>query len=88
MDLLHYLLETAKTNSDKLLAILEIRIQFEQIHAFLDGNGRTVRMVMMYSLLQEGLPPLIIEKEAKAQYIEFLANKVVEEFYQFTKEGL
>lgn len=31
-----------------------------------DGNGRTGRMVMMYSLLQEGFPPLIIEKETKA----------------------
>ena len=45
-------------------------------------------MVMMYSLLQEGFPSLIIEKETKAQYVEFLANQDVEGFFQFAKERL
>lgn len=43
---------------------------------------------MMYSLLQEGFPSLIIEKETKAQYVEFLANQDVEGFFQFAKERL
>lgn len=72
VDNLHYRLDNAKTNDDKLLAILDTHIQFERIHPFSDGNGRTGRMVMMYSLLQEGFPSLIIEKETKAQYVEFL----------------
>lgn len=43
---------------------------------------------MMYSLLQEGFPPLIIEKETKAQYVEFLANQDIDGFFQFAKERL
>ncbi|PJK24546.1 Fic family protein [Enterococcus mundtii] len=88
VDNLQYRLETAKTDEDKLLAILDTHIQFERIHPFSDGNGRTGRMIMMYSLLQEGFPPLIIEKETKAQYVEFLANQDVEGFCQFAKERL
>lgn len=55
---------------------------------FSDGNGRTGRMIMNYSLLQQGFPPLIIEKETKAEYIEFLGNQDIEGFVQFAKEIL
>lgn len=88
VDNLQYRLDNAKTNDDKLLVILDTHIQFERIHPFSDGNGRTGRMIMMYSLLQEGFPPIIIEKETKAQYVEFLANQDVEGFFQFAKERL
>lgn len=88
VDNLQYRLDNAKTNDDKLLAILDTHIQFERIHPFSDGNGRTGRMIMMYSLLQEGFPPLIIEKETKAQYVEFLANQDIDGFFQFAKERL
>lgn len=88
VDNLQYRLDNAKTNGDKLLSILDAHIQFERIHPFSDGNGRTGRMIMVYSLLQEGFPPLIIEKESKAQYIEFLGNQDLDGFVQFAKEIL
>ena len=65
IDNLAYWLEVADSDDDKLLAILDTHIQFERIHPFSDGNGRTGRMVLNYSLLQQGFPPLIIEKEQK-----------------------
>lgn len=65
IDNLTYRLEVAESDDDKLLAILDTHIQFERIHPFSDGNGRTGRMVLNYSLLQQGFPPLIIEKEQK-----------------------
>lgn len=55
---------------------------------FSDGNGRTGRVLMNYSLLQEGFPPLIIEKETKATYIELLANQNLEGFLKFAEEIL
>lgn len=88
IDNLEYRLESAKTDEEKLIAILDTHIQFERIHPFSDGNGRTGRMVMNYSLLQHGFPPLIIEKETKAQYIEFLGNQDINGFVQFAKETL
>ena len=85
VDNLEYRLDVADSDDDKLLAILDTHIQFEHIHPFSDGNGRTGRMIMNYSLLQQGFPPLIIEKETKAQYIEFLGNQDVDGFVQFAK---
>ena len=43
---------------------------------------------MNYSLLQEGFPPLIIEKETKATYVELLAKQDVSGFLSFAKEIL
>lgn len=88
MDNLEYRLESAKSNDEKLLAILDTHIQFERIHPFSDGNGRTGRMIMNYSLLQQGFPPLIIEKETKAEYIEFLGTQDLDGFVRFAKDIL
>ena len=88
VDNLEYRLDVADSDDDKLLAILDTHIQFERIHPFSDGNGRTGRIVMNYSLLQQGFPPLIIEKETKAQYIEFLGNQDIDGFVQFAKDIL
>ena len=83
-----YRLENAATDEEKLESILDTHIQFERIHPFSDGNGRTGRMLMNYSLLQEGFPPLIIEKETKATYIELLAKQDLDGFMSFAKEIL
>ena len=88
VDNLEYRLENATTEEEKLESVLDTHIQFERIHPFSDGNGRTGRMLMNYSLLQEGFPPLIIEKETKATYVELLAKQDVSGFLSFAKEIL
>ena len=88
IDNLAYRLEGAESDDEKLIAVLDSHIQFERIHPFSDGNGRTGRMVLNYSLLQQGFPPLIIEKETKAEYIEFLGNQDLEGFFHFAKKLL
>jgi Fic family protein len=47
--------------------------KFEKIHPFSDGNGRTGRMLMVYMLLKEGFPPIIIQKKNRADYLRVLA---------------
>ena len=88
VDNLEYRLENAATDEEKLERILDAHIQFERIHPFSDGNGRTGRVIMNYSLLQEGFPPLIIEKETKATYVELLAKQDLDGFMSFAKEIL
>lgn len=39
------------------------------IHPFVDGNGRTARLLMNLLLLQHGYPIAIIKKEKRAEYI-------------------
>ena len=45
-------------------------------------------MVFNYSLLHNGFPPLVIEKETKDEYIEFLGNQDLDGFYKFALELL
>lgn len=70
-----YLMENAKTEEEKIRIILEKHIEFERIHPFNDGNGRTGRMIMLYSLLENNLAPIIISKELKPRYILGLAEQ-------------
>lgn len=45
-----------------------------------DGNGRTGRLVMNYSLLENDLPPLIINKENKGLYNQILHEAQIKRF--------
>ena len=43
-----------------------------KIHPFVDGNGRTSRLVMNLSLMNSGYLPVIIKKESRLKYYEAL----------------
>ncbi|WP_263166552.1 Fic family protein [Streptomyces sp. SCSIO ZS0520] len=49
-----------------------IHNEFEQIHPFLDGNGRTGRLVMNLVLVRLGYPPIIISKRQRDLYLAAL----------------
>lgn len=46
--------------------------QFVKIHPFIDGNGRTSRMIMNYQLLQKIYPPVSISALEKFKYYDAL----------------
>lgn len=48
--------------------------RFVAIHPFIDGNGRTARLVMNLLLMREGYPPTIIMKINRRQYYRVLAQ--------------
>ncbi len=54
------------------LATLHSR--FEQIHPFLDGNGRTGRLLLNLILVRLGYPPAIIFKRDRDAYLRALAR--------------
>lgn len=80
-----YLMENAETEEEKIRIILEKHIEFERIHPFNDGNGRTGRMIMLYSLLENNLPPIIISKELKPRYILGLAEQDTDLLYDLVQ---
>ena len=43
-----------------------------KIHPFVDGNGRTSRLIMNLDLMKHGFKPVIIKKENRLQYYEAL----------------
>ncbi|MBK8464058.1 MAG: Fic family protein [Nigerium sp.] len=52
--------------------LAELHNRFEQIHPFIDGNGRTGRLLLNLILVRLGYPPIIILKRERAQYLTAL----------------
>ena len=48
-------------------------ISFVRIHPFFDGNGRLARLVANLPVLMAGLPPIIIPREQRKAYLDFLS---------------
>ncbi len=53
-------------------ALATLHCRFEQIHPFLDGNGRTGRLLLNLVLVRHGYPPAIIYKRDRARYLRAL----------------
>lgn len=52
----------------------EAHFRLETIHPWVDGNGRTTRLVMNMIQCQLGLVPSIVRKEDKGEYIQSLVD--------------
>ena len=48
--------------------------RFEQIHPFLDGNGRTGRLLLNLILVRLGYPPIVIYKRDRERYLAALRS--------------
>lgn len=66
----------AKENAIELAAWTHA--EFVKIHPFVDGNGRTSRMIMNYQLMASGFLPVSIAKENRLEYFEALEAYAVE----------
>jgi fido (protein-threonine AMPylation protein) len=79
-------------------SLAALHARFERIHPFLDGNGRTGRLVLNLLLVRLGIPPAIIYKGDRSRYLaalrradsgdpgplgEFLARAVLDNLYKF-----
>ena len=72
---MNLLLKWYSENKNKLHSLVLAAIfhhKFEKIHPFMDGNGRTGRMLMNHVLMQNGYPPLILRSKARAEYLDSL----------------
>lgn len=78
--------------------LAQLHARFEQIHPFLDGNGRTGRLVLNLTLIRLGYPPAIIYKHDRSKYLsalrkadsgdygplgEFLARAILDNLHKF-----
>lgn len=52
----------------------QAHVKFEKIHPFVDGNGRTGRMIMNWQRERAGLKPLLIKKSEVWQYYDWFRD--------------
>lgn len=50
----------------------ELHTRFVKIHPFIDGNGRTGRLLLNFDLMKLGYPPAVIRKEDRLAYYDAL----------------
>jgi Fic family protein len=64
--------ELAEETADPIAVLARSHAEFEQIHPFSDGNGRTGRLLLFIKSLEFGMMPPIIPKERKLVYYKYL----------------
>ncbi len=52
-------------------------IRFEKIHPFIDGNGRSGRLLMLWQRIKCGLPVKVIWEKDKLEYYNWFEKKEV-----------
>ena len=62
----------AEMESDAITLAAWTHAEFVAIHPFIDGNGRTSRLLMNYQLMHGGYLPVSIPKEERLAYFECL----------------
>lgn len=61
---------TTKLHPIEKAALLHSK--FVHIHPFIDGNGRTARLLLNLELMKQGYPPIIIKTDDRFHYYEVL----------------
>jgi Fic family protein len=79
------------TNHPVVLAV-DAHFKLVSIHPFVDGNGRTARLLMNMILMQAGYPPAIIRKEDRKRYIDSIEKAQLggslSEYYSLMYEAI
>ncbi len=62
-----------------VLLAAEVHYRLVAIHPFIDGNGRTARLLMNLVLMQYGYPPAIIKVENRKTYLDAIELRQTDE---------
>jgi Fic family protein len=77
--------EKEKPDVNPIILASLFHYRFIRIHPFDDGNGRVVRILMNFILMQYGYPPVIIKTEDKENYYGVLQLADAGELESFTE---
>lgn len=59
----------------------ELHTRFVRVHPFVDGNGRTARLLLNFELMKAGYPPAVIRKEDRLRYYDALDEACLSGIY-------
>lgn len=60
--------ETEWNDIHPIIRAMLLHGEFVKIHPFIDGNGRTARLLLNFELMKRGYTPIIIRKDQRPQY--------------------
>ena len=87
-----FIVNLSGNNEHPIIRAAQAHYDFVTIHPFIDGNGRTARLLMNLILLQHGYPPAIIRIANRANYILALESAQnggeLDGFYQVVIEAV
>ncbi len=62
--------EKRKATMNIIERVARFHLEFESIHPFIDGNGRTGRLLMNFELMQNGYPPINVKFSDRKRYYD------------------
>ena len=62
--------EERKASMNVIERIARFHLEFEGIHPFIDGNGRTGRLIMNLDLIRNGFPPINVKFTDRKKYYD------------------
>jgi excisionase family DNA binding protein len=91
--LLDEFVQWLQTTTDPSVQIAaDTHYKLVSIHPFVDGNGRTARLLMNLVLMQEGIPPAIIKKEERNRYLSVLetgqTKGILDAYYELIYDAI
>lgn len=84
----NYRLDSSNNEQEILDVLADTHIQFERIHPFSDGNGQAGRLILMYLSMKYLEVPIVIRKEWRGQYMEYLGEQDSEHLANLFSESL
>lgn len=72
MEKLIYRYDEWKERYHPIIVAALLHAEFVKIHPFIDGNGRTARLLMNFEAMKNGYPPIIIKTEQRHSYYDAL----------------
>ena len=68
------LLEWYNSQEVTIAVLAKFHAQYESIHPFQDGNGRTGRLILFRECLRHGIIPVVIEDDNRNEYLDALKD--------------
>lgn len=72
MQKLVYEMQTSWSKFHPIVKATLLHGEFVKVHPFIDGNGRTARLLLNFELMKNGYPPIVIKKENRLEYYDSL----------------
>ena len=86
MEKLIYRYDEWKEKYHPIIVAALLHAEFVKIHPFIDGNGRTGRLLMNFEVMKNGYPPIIIKNEERHKYYDALdVGALTGDYTEFVK---